>query len=67
MISDLKPFKATPLSAENKHMWKNKKSKFQNFKNQKTKFQKKNFKKQNFKKQNFKIKNSEKISLYGNT
>ena len=40
MISDLKSFKATPLSAENKHMWKNKNSKIQKSKNQKSKFQK---------------------------
>ena len=39
MISDLKPFKAIPLSAENKHMWKNKNSKIQKSKNQKSEFQ----------------------------
>ena len=67
MISDLKPFKAIPLSAENKHMWKNKNSKIQKSKNQKLKFQKSKIKNQNFKNQKFKNQKTRKISLYGNT
>jgi len=50
MISDLKPFKAIPLSAENKHMWKNKNSKIQKSKNQKSKFQKSKNQKSEFQK-----------------
>ena len=50
MISDLKPFKVIPLSAKNKHMWKNKNSKIQKFKNQKSKFQKSKNQKSKFQK-----------------